>query len=74
MTQLSDNTINNLADALTDDAIEYTQSDKEYIEIMVNVINRFLIDRMGQMDENLLNKLSVSIFENIDIMFYRTND
>lgn len=68
MTQLSDATIEKLADALCADAIEYIQLDEEYIETLVSVISRFLTDRMGQMDEHLLNQLSVTIFEQINII------
>lgn len=67
MTPLSDATIAKLADALTDDAIKYIQLDEEYIETTVSVISRFLIDRMGQMDENLLSEICLGIFENFDI-------
>ena len=68
MTQLSDATIHKLSEALVDDAIECVQLDDEYIETLVSVISRFLTDRMGQMDEHLLNELSVSIFEQINII------
>ena len=67
MTPLSDATIEKLADALFADAIQYIQYDEEYIETMVSVISRFLTDRMGQMDDTLLNELSLSIFEQINI-------
>lgn len=68
MTQLSDATIEKLSEVLVDDAIEYIQLDEEYIETLVSVISRFLTDRMGQMDEHLLNELSVTIFEQINII------
>lgn len=68
MTQLSDATIDKLSDALTDDAIKYIELDEEYIETMLSVINRFLIDRMGQMDNTLLSELSDGIFEKINIV------
>jgi hypothetical protein len=67
MTKLSDATIHKLADALFDDALDYVQYDEEYIETVVSVINRFLIDRMGQMDEILLSELCLSILEKINI-------
>ena len=67
MTKLSDATIHKLADALFDDALDYVQYDEEYIETVVSVINRFLIDRMGQMDEFLLSEMCVCIFEKINI-------
>jgi hypothetical protein len=31
-------------------------------------INRFLIERMGQMDENLLSDICIGIFEQINIV------
>lgn len=68
MTKLSDGTIEKLADALTADAIHYLENDEEVIETLVSVINRFLTDRMGQMDETLLGELSVIIFENFDLV------
>jgi hypothetical protein len=67
MTQLSDDTIQKLADALFDDAIKYIEYDEEFIETLVSIISRFLVDRMGQMDDNLLNELSVCIFEQMNI-------
>jgi hypothetical protein len=68
MTPLSDATIKKLGDALTDDAIKYLETDEEVIETLVSVISRFLIDRMGQMDDTLLNELSFIIFDNFDIV------
>ena len=68
MTPLSEATIHKLADALTDDAIKYLETDEEVIETLVSVIGRFLTDRMGQMDEYLLGELSVTIFENFDLV------
>jgi len=65
--QLSDATIHKLADALTADAIKYLETDEEVIETLVSVIDRFLIDRMGQMDDILLNELSIQILEKINI-------
>jgi hypothetical protein len=67
MTPLSDATIEKLADALTDDAIKYLELDEEYIETLVSVINRFLTDRMGQMDDTLLSEICLGIFEQISI-------
>jgi hypothetical protein len=68
MTQLSNATIGKLADALTADAINYLESDEEVIETLVSVINRFLTDRMGQMDDTLLTELSFIIFDNFDLV------
>jgi len=34
----------------------------------VNVINRFLIDRMGQMDEFLLSEMCLAILEKMNIV------
>jgi hypothetical protein len=68
MTKLSDATIHKLADALFDDALDYVQYDEEYIETVVSVINRFLIDRMGQMDEFLLSEMCIAILEKINIV------
>ena len=67
MTKLSDATIEKLADALFSEALTYIETDEEYIETVVSVINRFLIDRMGQMDEFLLSEMCVCIFEKINI-------
>jgi hypothetical protein len=67
MTQLSDDTIQKLADVLFDDAIKYIEYDEEFIETLVSIISRFLVDRMGQMDDNLLNELSLCIFEQMNI-------
>ncbi len=66
--QLSDATIAKLADVLTDDAIKYLETDEEVIETLVSAIGRFLTDRMGQMDDTLLNELSFIIFDNFDIV------
>ena len=68
MTPLSNATIQKLADALLGEAVKYIETDEEYIETTVSVINRFLIERMGQMDENLLSELCISIFEQINIV------
>jgi hypothetical protein len=66
--QLSDATIQKLADALLGEAVKYIETDEEYIETTVSVINRFLIERMGQMDENLLGDICIGIFEQINIV------
>lgn len=66
--QLSDATIAKLADALLGEAVKYIETDEEYIETTVSVINRFLIERMGQMDENLLSDICIDIFEQINIV------
>ena len=68
MTKLSDATIEKLADALFSEALTYIETDEEYIETVVSVINRFLIDRMGKMDEFLLSEMCVCIFEKINIV------
>lgn len=68
MTQLSNATIDKLADALTADAINYLESDEEVIETLVSGIGRFLTDRMGQMDDTLLTELSFIIFDNFDLV------
>jgi hypothetical protein len=66
--QLSDATVQKLADALLGEAVKYIEIDEEYIETTVSVINRFLIERMGQMDENLLSDICIGIFEQINIV------
>ena len=67
MTKLSDATIEKLADALFSEALTYIETDEEYIETVVSVINRFLIDRMGQMDDILLSEMCICILEKINI-------
>lgn len=67
MTKLSDATIEKLADALCADTIEYIQIDEEFIETLVDVINRFLIDRMGQMDDILLSEICIHILKKINM-------
>lgn len=67
MTKLSDATIQKLADALFSEALTYIETDEEYIETVVNVINRFLIDRMGKMDEFLLCEMCICILEKMNI-------
>lgn len=64
---LSPNTIHNLADALVDDAIQYIQDDREIENFMYNILNDFLLDKMGNMDFSLQESLVDEIMKQLDI-------
>jgi hypothetical protein len=62
---LSEQTINNLADALVPEVIDYIYQDERWCEFMHEVIPDALQDKLGKIDEDLKFELSLLIMDRI---------
>lgn len=62
---LSDQTINNLASALTSEVIDYIYQDERWCDFMQEIITDALDDKLGPIDENLKYELAVCIMDRI---------
>lgn len=62
---LSDQTISNLASALTPEVIDYIYQDERWCEFMHEVIPDALQDKLGQIDEELKFELAMCIMDRI---------
>lgn len=62
---LSDQTVNNLASALTSEVIDYIYADERWCDFMHEVIPDALQDKLGQIDEELKYELAMCIMDRI---------
>jgi len=62
---LSDNTISKLCDALISDVVEYIRDDDRFFVLMVELIPEAINAKLGQVDEQLVEDLSMCISERI---------
>ena len=62
---LSEQTINNLADALVPEVIDYIYQDERWCEFMHEVIPDALQDKLGKIDEDLKFELALCIMDRI---------
>jgi hypothetical protein len=62
---LSEQTINNLADALVPEIIDYIYQDERWCEFMQEVVPDALQDKLGKIDEDLKFELSLLIMDRI---------
>lgn len=62
---LSDQTINNLASALTSEVIDYIAQDERWCDFMQEIITDALDDKLGPIDENLKYELAMCIMDRI---------
>ena len=62
---LSNQTINNLADALVPEVIEYIYQDERWCEFMQEVVPDALKDKLGEIDEDLQFDLAMCIMDRI---------
>ena len=62
---LSEQTINNLADALVSEVIDYIYQDERWCEFMHEVIPDALQDKLGEIDEDLKFELALLIMDRI---------
>lgn len=60
---LSSKTYQNLADALTDEVIEYIYESNDYVEFMLNVIPEAIEYKLGKVDLEVLQELSCCIMD-----------
>lgn len=64
---LSNKTIDNLANALKEDVINYILEDERYTEFMQEVLNDAIQSYLGRVDPDLLMELNVSLFSSINL-------
>ena len=62
---LSTETFRKLSQALTPEVIDYIHKDERYVIFMQEIIPDALTKKMGQLEENLLFELSLSIMDSI---------
>jgi hypothetical protein len=62
---LSNQTVNNLASALTSEVIDYIYQDERWCEFLYEVIPDALQDKLGQIDEDLKYELAICIMNRI---------
>lgn len=60
---LSSKTYQNLADALTDEVIEYIHESNDYVEFMLNIIPEAIENKLGKVDLEVLQELSFCIMD-----------
>jgi hypothetical protein len=66
---LSNQTYNKLASALVPEVIDYIHKDERYVLFMQEIIPDAVVDKMGQIDDEVLFELSMCI---MDKMFFTT--
>ena len=67
MTKLSNTTFHNLADALTNEVIDYLHKDERYVLFMQEAIPDALNHLMGTLDEDLKCELSMAIMDRMSL-------
>ena len=67
MTTFSDTTLNQLANALVDDSIQYILDNERFIKIIDETIEASIRDRLGEVEEEVLGELRDYIMERISL-------
>ena len=67
MTTFSDTTLNQLANALVDNSIQYILDNERFIKILDETIEASIRDRLGEVEEDVLNELRDYIMERISL-------
>ena len=67
MTTFSDTTLNQLANALVDDSIQYILDNERFIRILNETIEGSIRDRLGEVEEEVLYELRDYILERISL-------
>ena len=62
---LSASTINNLADAVVHEVAEHIMSDERYADFMMEVIPDAIVEKLGNIDEDLKMELSMCIMDRL---------
>lgn len=62
---LSNNTYNKLASALAPEVIDYINKDERYVLFMNEIIPDAVVNKMGQIDDEVLFELSMCIMNKI---------
>ena len=67
MTTFSDTTLNQLANALVDDSIQFILDNERFIKILDETIEASIRDRLGEVEEEVLGELRDYIMERISL-------
>ena len=67
MTQFSDSTLNQIANALVDDSIQYILDNERFNKILNETIEASIRDRLGEVEEEVLYELRDYILERISL-------
>ena len=67
MTTFSNTTLNQLANALVDDSIQYILDNERFIKILNETIEGSIRDRLGEVEEEVLHELRDYIMERISL-------
>jgi hypothetical protein len=62
---LSNQTINNLASTLVSEVIDYIYEDERWCEFMHEVVPDALVEKLGEIDEDLKIELAMCIMDRI---------
>ena len=62
---LSNNTIIKLAEALSNDVVDYIMEDERFFDLMVDLILDVIQSKLGDLDDTIAAELSVYISERI---------
>ena len=65
---LSDQSIRALASAITPEIVEEIFASDAYVEFMMEAIPNVIIEKMGDIDDELLGELSFIVFDRINIV------
>ena len=67
MTTFSNTTLNQFANALVDDSIQYILDNERFIRILNETIEGSIRDRLGEVEEDVLHELRDYIMERISL-------
>jgi len=67
MTQFSDSTLNQIANALVDDSIQYVLDNERFIKILNETVEGSIRDRLGEVEEDVLHEVRDYIMERISL-------
>jgi len=67
MTQFSDSTLNQIANALVDDSIQYVLGNERFIKILNETVEGSIRDRLGEVEEDVLHEVRDYIMERISL-------
>ena len=67
MTTFSNTTLNQLANALVDDSIQYILDNERFIKILDETMEASIRDRLGEVEEDVLHELRDYIMERISL-------
>lgn len=66
---LSNNTIQNLSNALAPEVIDYIFEDERWVDFLHEIIPDAIEDKLGNVDENLKFELAMCIMDKISFKF-----